>query len=292
MDEQKKVFDAQPHYERAVEAARGMGRPKDEAMLCMLLARNLGRQGKHAKAQERCEEALKILGDRAGQSREAALIHSDLARSLDAQGKGDEARGHYERALSLLESIEGPTHPDTAVAHLNYAQYLHKQNQWGPARAHFDAALRKLGGAAATAQPREAIACYLGSATNLMALGRYGEARRHAKEAGALATQHPGADQLQMIAIARTLQVSGLMGLVLPGLAWGIVLAIVLGIAWHAGKCGYPPLLWIATGLLSGLPMANLAVLAALPDLRLEKERAKLRRQLLHSVASAHGSRP
>jgi tetratricopeptide (TPR) repeat protein len=246
LEEQKKHFDAQAHYEIAVERVRATGRAQDEAMLVMLLARNLARQGKHA---------------------EAGL--------------------HYERAITLLESADAPRHPDAALVHLSYAQHLQAQGDSASARSHFDAALWQFRSAAEAVRPREVIVCYLDSAANLMALGRYGEARRHASEASALAQQHPGPDQLEMIALARSLQLEGLMELVLPTFFWGIPLAIALAIAWHAGKCGYSPLLWVATGLLSGFPMVNLAVLASLRDLRLERERGRVRRQVLGLLASS-----
>ena len=123
-----------------------------------------------------------------------------------------------------------------------------------------------------------------------MALGRYGEAHRHASEASALADKEPISEVEK--AQIRLVRQNTSLALVFRFFFFGILVAIALHIAWHAGKCGYPPLLWIAAGLLSGLPMANLAVLASLRDLRLEKERVRLRREVMQLVALSQSSRP
>lgn len=290
-DEQDKPFDAQSQYREALDLLHDSRQELRSGIALVLnmqetaavhhrMAQSLWQQGNYVKADEHFEKALeRLVAVGKEESQETAMLHNNWAQSLDQRNKPTESLTHYEKALAIVGSVLGSEHPDAAVVRMNMGQHFDLQGEHQKARSYHDGAVRILLAEPEGSRSREKAMCLVVSGYNLLALARYGEAHRHAVLAGRIArTESGGDDRYAALAAGLRVQTLGVpIGKYLP---WMIVLSLALVIAWHAGRRGYSPLLWLFATLASAYPLANLAVLASLENRTRQMRRANISRQL------------
>ncbi|MEZ6129079.1 MAG: tetratricopeptide repeat protein [Planctomycetaceae bacterium] len=284
-EQQQNFADAEGELQKVLALAQRHGDDAQAVALIRLIAQTLNNSGNFHESQRWLEQAIPLTEQLSGKPQDSALLHNLAAVTLQGLKHPEGAVQHFQKAVELLGSEPKAEFLQNAVViQTNYAQQLQLLSEFASARTQFDRVLSKLAHEDVLLPAQLQAGCLLASADNLAALGRSGEAFNHAFHAGKLAREledQPNADTgKQILAMANTVKMISFWNTVGAWFGVSILVVLTLPVACSAGRRGYSALTWLVVGACSGFPMANLAVLASIPDRRLEIQRQQLRKRM------------